>query len=308
MALVVLLAVVAVVAGSCSDTQDAAPSPTTLRPPDQSDLAYGPLPGCGADDSDCGGSQQLDIYRSSVPGPNPVMVWLHGGGGVAGDKAGEVPEDLQALLDDGWDIVSANYRLATTGGSNRFPTGLLDAKRAVRWVKANAVAQDWNPGRVAAAGHSMGGNLVQLLATTAGDPSLEPTKLPADLAAQDSSIVAGLSVSAVSNLATFNAAGWMGMSVDRYLGCSITCPLRMAQASVAPHVTPAAAPVVAVHGAKDPWAAPTQGKEVQAAYERAGIGDRFELLVISDGSDADQGHTPDVAQVMDDVRSFLDRQ
>lgn len=306
--LLAALVVPVLVLGGCSwSDDDATPTPTTLRPPDEMDIAYGPATGCGEVDADCGGSQELDIYRSPRPGPNPVMVWLHGGGGVAGDKAQEVPEDLEAFLDDGWDIVSANYRLATEAGANRFPTGLLDAKRAVRWVKANAAAQDWDPTRVAAAGHSMGANLVQLLATTAGDPGLEPTGLPADLAAQDSSITEGVALAPVSDLATFNQAGWMGMSVDQYLGCSVTCPELMAQASVPAHVTPAAAPLVAVHGALDPWAAPAQGEAVQAAYERAGIGDRFLLLVISDGPENAQGHTPDLARAIDEVREFLAR-
>jgi acetyl esterase/lipase len=301
-----MLCPVLLLAAACTD-DDAAPPPTTLRPPDQSDIAYGPVPGCGVNDEECGGSQQLDIFRSPVPGPNPVMVWFHGGGGVAGDKAPEVPEGFQVFLDEGWDIVSANYRLANRKGANPFPTGLLDAKRAIRWVKANAAAQDWDARRVVASGHSLGGNLAQMVATTAGDPSLEPKGLPADLAAQDSSVFAAFSVSAVSDLPTMRAAGGLGLATDVYVGCRTECPARLQRASVVPHVTAAAAPIVAVHGALDTLAPPAVGEAVKAAYARAGIGDLFTLLVISDGSEDDQGHTPDFARVSDDVLAVIGR-
>mgnify|MGYP000653230476 CR=1 FL=1 len=42
--------------------------------------------------------------------------------------------------DDGWDIVSVNYRLTNPDDSNAFPAAVNDAKRVVRWVKANATA------------------------------------------------------------------------------------------------------------------------------------------------------------------------
>jgi acetyl esterase/lipase len=307
--LVAVLALAPWVVPGCTD--DAQPPPTTLRPADSVDIAYGPDRGCPAvagSDEPCGGSQELDVWRSEVPGPNPVMLWVHGGGGVAGDKTVEVPEDLEAFLDDGWDLVGVNYRLATDDGEHLFPTGLLDVKRAVRWVKANAAGQDWDAGRVAAIGHSLGGNLVQLLATTAGDPALEPADLPPELASQDSTIVAGISLGAVSNLDEFSRAGWLGASVERYLGCAPDrCGEVVRAASVAPHVTPAAAPLLAVHGALDPWGTPAQGEEVRRAYEAAGIGDRFVLVVIDDGPPDAQSHLPDLASRMDLVRSFLQR-
>lgn len=309
-ALVALAVAVAIVGAACGDDRDAAPPPTTLRPADEVDVAYGPATGCGTDGEDdepCGGSQELDIWRSPVAGPNPVMLWLHGGGGIAGDKSVEVPEDLQAFLDDGWDVVGVNYRLATEDGDQRFPAALLDAKRAVRWVKANAAGQDWDPTRVAAVGHSLGGNLVQLLATTSGDPALEPTDLPAELALVDSSIAAGVTLGAVSDLDEFSRAGWLGASVEQYLGCTTTCPDLVAQASVVPHVGPGSAPVLAIHGAEDPWGTPGQGEAVRDAYRAAGIGDRFELVVIDEGPPDAQSHLPDLAAVIDDVRAFLGR-
>lgn len=304
-----LLTVCGLVVGAGCGDEEASPV-TTLRVADEFDVAYGTSTGCGVDGQDdepCGGSQELDIWRSPRRGPNPVMLWVHGGGGIAGDKGKDVPEDLEAFLDDGWDVVGVNYRLAGPNGS-RFPTGLLDVKQAVRWVKANAAGQDWDAERVAAVGHSLGGNLVQLLATTAGDPSLEPTDLPPELAAQDSSIAAGVTLGAVSDLLAFSRVGWLGAAVEPYLGCDpVDCPLTVAQGSVPVHVTAAAAPVLAVHGALDRWGTPAQGEQVRAAYESAGIGDRFELVVIDDGSEDAQSHMPDLASRMDQVRDFLDR-
>ncbi|MFZ4520047.1 MAG: alpha/beta hydrolase fold domain-containing protein, partial [Microthrixaceae bacterium] len=279
-----------------------------LAPAPETNLAYGPVRGCPQPpDEDCAGSQTLDVWRSAKPGPNPVLLWVHGGAGVSGDKTEGVPEQLQRFIDDGYDVVSVNYRLAQEDGTNVYPVGLQDVKRAVRWVKANAAAQNWDPARVVAAGHSMGGNLVEMLATTNGVARLEPSDLPPDLAAQDSSITAALAIAPVSDLNEFRDGGWIGGLADVYMGCTQPCPDRLAEESVAPYVTPAAAPVLAVHGVLDPWATVVAGRRTREAYRAAGIGDRFELVLVGEGPAWARGHAPDLNQVMDRIVDFVER-
>ncbi len=298
----------ALVSAACGTAQSAAPT-TTLVPAPETNLAYGPVRGCEQPpDEDCGGSQTLDVWRSPVPGPNPVLMWIHGGAGVSGDKTEGVPAQLQRFLDTGYDVVAVNYRLADDDGTNVYPVGLQDVKRAVRWVKANAAAQDWNPDWVVASGHSMGGNLVEMLAATNGVAPLEPTGLPPDLAAQDSSISAGVAIAPVSDLNEFRDGGWIGGLADVYMGCAEPCPDRLAAESVASYVTPSAAPVIAVHGVLDPWATVTAGRRTRDAYTAAGIGDRFQLVLVKEGPAWARGHAPDLDQVIDRVLEFVDRQ
>ena len=309
-ALIACLAVAVLVASCSSNDPDATAPPTSLAPPAEVDIPYGPVAGCDGIDGDCGGSQLLDIYRSEEDGPNPVVVWVHGGGFVGGDKSGSLSQYVQPMLDEGWDIVSINYRLSLENGDNAFPTGLLDVKRAVRWVKANAAAQDWDQAAVAAMGISAGGNLVEMLAVTSGDESLEPPAqdLPPELQAVDSSIIGAVALSPVSDMATFQNLEFFSRAAALYLDCTGDCSEQVAAGSVQTHVSPSAAPILAIHGSLDTVAAPSQGTVVQQAYDAAGIGDRFTMIIVEDGPEQDRGHSPDLERWAGDVLDFLDDQ
>lgn len=281
--------------------------PGILPFPEEIDIPYGDARGCNSmplSDENCGGSQELDIYRSDDEGPNPVALFLHSGGFVSGDKSKGVNEHFDAVLDAGWDIVAVNYRLAMNDGTNLWPVPLLDVKQAVRWVKANAEAQDWDPERVAAIGHSAGGNLAGMLATTANEPALEPVNLPPPLGTVDSSIIGAVAIAPVSDLATYRASPF-GHPVATYLGCD-NCPEQMAAGSVQTHVDASSAPMLAIHGSEDVVAQPSQGEAVRDAYEAAGIGDRFELIVVEDGDPKYRNHNPDISRWADDIVDFLD--
>lgn len=316
--LLLFTAVVGLFVTSCSlhrTTDSTLPSSTSMPPPPEVNIAYGPDTGCpGPTQDPCAGSQTLDIYRATgiTPAtatsgpPRKVVVWIHGGGFVAADKTGSMSKYFKGLLDDGWDIVAINYRLARPNRKNLFPTGIRDVKRAVRWVKANAATHGWDPTRVAAMGHSAGGNLAEMLATTADEPELEDPDLPAELAAVDSSVASAVSLAGVSDMRGFRDSGLFTQVVAEYLGCSQNCDLLLDAASVQTHVDAASAPILALHGALDPVAAPAQGKLVRAAYERAGIGDRFKLIIVNNGPKDFQGHVPDMRRWIGDVVRWFD--
>jgi acetyl esterase/lipase len=302
-----LAAGLAVLAAACTDSRDDATPPVTTIgvAPQSANIAYGPPMPCGGDLATCVQQQTLDIYPSSLPGPNPVLVWIHGGGFVGGDKSTSVNQALQDQLDDGWDVVAVNYRLSTTDARTRFPAAVQDVKRAVRWIKANAAAHDWDPNHVVAIGHSAGGNLAEMLAVTSGNRSLEPNGLPPDLAAVDSSVAGAVALAPVSDLATYRKDPGFGTTVNTYLGCTRACSTRLAAGSVQTHVDAAAAPILAIHGVDDPLAQPSQAVLVAAAYGRAGIADRFHLIVVKDGPKDHRGHDPDVPRFEGQITEFL---
>lgn len=304
-------AVAAGALGGCgSDGDDTGlPAPTTLPPPAVANVAYGDRTDCDpAVEGECSSTQMSDIWHGTGPGPHPVLVWVHGGGGVSGDKALEVPEQLQPVLDAGWDVVSVNYQLAGRDGGQSFPAGLLDVKRAVRWVKANAATNDWDPNRVGIAGFSMGGNLAEMVAVTADEDGLEPADLPPELATVDSRVLFAISISAVSDLQAFEDGGGMGAAAAMYAGCvDGDCADAYAAGSVAGHVDGDSAPILAIHGDLDPWGTVDSGQAVADAYVAAGVGPRFALVVIGSGSDEDRGHAPDLNQVRDEITSFIAR-
>ena len=115
-------------------------------------------------------AQKLDLYMPSpVSESCPVIVWLHPGGYTMGDKEGVV-HVLDNILDRGYAVVSMNYRLADEAC---FPAQLLDAKAAVRWIRANAVTYNLNKEAIAAWGVSAGSTFAALLGTTANVSELE---------------------------------------------------------------------------------------------------------------------------------------
>jgi acetyl esterase/lipase len=286
--------------------EDDAPAPTLPPPPPaDSNIAYGPAPVCAQGDTTCPGDQTLDIYRSTaaVDVPRPVAVWIHGGGFVTGDKTA-VNDHFQPLLDDGYDIVAIDYRLTTDTGDNRFPVPIRDAKRAIRWIKANAADNDWDPERVTAIGHSAGGNIVGMLAASKDDPELEPTDLPPELAAQSSAIAAGVALTPVADLKAWEDHDQQYNSAMKYLGCLTDCDY--AEGSVPTYVNSSNVPLWAMFGTDDVLAPPSDGKELAEAYEKAGIGNRFEYVVIDDGPEMWRGHNPDIQRVIPQIQAFLD--
>ena len=48
-------------------------------------------------------------YFAADPAPRPTLIWIHGGGWVAGDKAREIPW-LIPYLQRGWNVANVNYR------------------------------------------------------------------------------------------------------------------------------------------------------------------------------------------------------
>jgi acetyl esterase/lipase len=104
------------------------------------------------------------MYMPTVSGSNrPAVLFVHGGGWAAGDKAG-FGSIASLLAKGGYVCFSANYRLVTDQG-NRYPAQIDDVQRAVRWIRLNASKYGLNPKHIGAIGDSAGGHLVSLLGT-----------------------------------------------------------------------------------------------------------------------------------------------
>ena len=117
-------------------------------------------------------AQKLDLYVPAGAGPFPLVIDIHGGGFMMGDKAN--PDSADALLAAGFAVASINYRLS---GEAKAPAQIQDAKAAVRWLRANAAKYKLDPQRFASFGQSAGGNLAALLGTSCGAPALEGPEL-----------------------------------------------------------------------------------------------------------------------------------
>ncbi|MGW3407538.1 carboxylesterase family protein [Streptomyces sp. NPDC000888] len=104
--------------------------------------------------------------------PFPVMVWIHGGGFLAGSPASPW-YDGHAFARDGVVCVTVGYRLGVDGFAplDDVPPnlGLHDLLLALDWVRENIAAFGGDPDRVTVAGQSAGGAAVlALLSSPAG--------------------------------------------------------------------------------------------------------------------------------------------
>ncbi len=153
--------------------------------------------------------QKLDLYvPKSGAKPFPLVIWIHGGGLIMGDKSSmprtdfgpaptptsnwgpfqvQVP-DVQKLNAEGYAVASLNYRLGMSTVTAA-KSAIKDAKAAVRFLRANSSKYNIDPQRFAVWGNSMGGYLGAMLGVTGNrpstfdDPSLSDLNIPSGVQA-----------------------------------------------------------------------------------------------------------------------------
>jgi len=117
------------------------------------DLVYRP----GGDPD---GKDKLDLYVPTGPGPFPVIVFIHGGGLLQGDKS--IYAGLgQYFVRQGFAAAIVNHRLSPAVSH---PAHIEDAAAAYAWVVRNVERFGGDPKRIVLTGHSSGGYLAALLA------------------------------------------------------------------------------------------------------------------------------------------------
>jgi arylsulfatase A len=113
---------------------------------------------------------EMDVYRPKGEwGQLPALVCVHGGGWAKGSRINHA-KVAQALADRGYVTATISYRLS---GETPFPAQIQDCKAAVRFLRANAKRYGVDPDKIGAIGHSAGGHLVALLATSGEVQKLE---------------------------------------------------------------------------------------------------------------------------------------
>jgi arylformamidase len=108
--------------------------------------------------------QTLDVYAPTEGKGHPVVVWIHGGGWQAGDKA-DVQKKPQAFVDKGFVFVSVNYRLLPDATIKEMAQ---DVAKAIRWTHDHAKEYGGDPTTVFVMGHSAGAQLAALVCTDEG--------------------------------------------------------------------------------------------------------------------------------------------
>lgn len=100
---------------------------------------------------------RLDLYRPEGEGLAPILVFVHGGGFLKGDKGGAADwanaNVGRMAAQAGFLGVVINYRLAP---DNVWPAGSEDVGSVVAWLKAHAAEHGGDPDRIVLMGTSAG--------------------------------------------------------------------------------------------------------------------------------------------------------
>jgi acetyl esterase/lipase len=205
-----------------------------------SDIEYGPA----------GRRNHLDVWRrDDLPAGSkaPVLVQVHGGAWIYGNKLGQAHPLMAHLVERGWVCVSVNYRLSPR---STWPDQILDVKRAVAWVKQHIAEYGGDPDFVSITGGSAGGHLTALHALTAQDRRWQP-----GFEDVDTTVAAAVPFYGVYDWTNRDGTGSVDlipMLEEHVVKASITDQHAMFdEASPMRHIRPDAPPFFVLHGTHD---------------------------------------------------------
>ena len=198
-------------------------------------------------------------------GPHPVVVYLHGGGWVAGSPLSHRKMTMQ-FAEQGFLTITVDYRLAP---ENPFPAGFSDCVFAIRWAAENARRFDGDGTRIAVAGDSSGANLAAaaLVSLAADEDRVVPRAAALVYGLYDfpASLARSKDVLALEDMArTYAGAGYPDALTDPRIS-----PL----GAVKPGALP---PAFVACGADDSLLA--ESRELAAALQRAAIPHEFHVV------------------------------
>lgn len=219
----------------------------------------------------------LDVLQPSGKSatPRPAVIFVHGGSWRHGHRWSP-PTPL--LAEQGYFTASIDYRLSSDA---IFPAAVEDTKCAVRWLRANAAKYNVDPDRIGVWGLSAGGHLVEFLGTTADDPRFEGTGGWSNVSSRVACVVSFFGPSNFKP-ATPQSVANPRHPVVEFLGAQYADnPGLYREASPITYVSQKSAPMLLVHGDRDPIVPLQQSQWMAEAMEKAGA--EVRLIVVKNG-------------------------
>lgn len=249
----------------------------------------------------------LDVYRpAGADGALPTVVWVHGGGWVAGSKE-ELAGYLALVASHGYTVVAPRYGLAP---EHRHPAPARQTMEALGHLQSNAERLGVDPARFVLAGDSAGAQIAAqaaALVTTPGyaeavgvTPTITGEQLRGVVLACGPYDMALLAASAADT----PAGGLVNAVLRAYSGNRhFQSDRHFATASVADHVTPAFPPALVTVGDADPLRSHSE-----LLVERLrGAGVPVDALLFPAGHTPPLGHEYQFDLDSDAGRAFLER-
>jgi acetyl esterase/lipase len=220
--------------------------------------------------------QRLDLYLPVKPA-GPLLVYIHGGGWRGGSK--NLVQGLP-MLGQGYAVASVEYRFSQDA---IFPAQIEDCKAAIRWLRAHAAENGYDPKRVAAMGESAGGHLTALLATTGDTHDFDK----GENLDQSSAIQCGIDFYGPTDFPSFvppsdipavQRTGDKSL-FTQFFGGPMDEKMDLAKrASPVTWVSKNSAPLFILHGTKDPLVPVSQSKELEEKLKEAGVEVKLDVI------------------------------
>jgi acetyl esterase/lipase len=238
---------------------------------------------------------KLDVYQNrDASGPQPTLIYIHGGGWVGGTKEGAFGE-VMPYLEMGWNVVNVEYRL---GRISLAPAAVEDCLCALRWVGNHAKEYGIDLQRLVVTGHSAGGHLsltTGMIPQSAGlDRECPGPELP-----RISAIVNWFGITDVVDLLDgpnqkSYAVAWLSSMPNREEIARRVSPLT--------YVRTGLPPVITIHGDADPTVPYQHAVRLHQALTKADV--RNKLVTVPGGKHG--GFTAEERlRIFREIRDFL---
>ena len=246
----------------------------------------------------------LDLYFPEEAGekPLPLVVYIHGGGWMAGSKQeGRGFADVITATGQ-YAVASINYRLIQDA---LWPAQIHDCKAAIRFLRGNAAKFGIHADQIAVMGSSAGGHLATLLGTSGREPELEGSL--GKFNTVSSTVRAVVNFFGPTNFETF-----FGKDSDIVAMARTNAPIRVLGdndeqirlnarlASPIHWITRNDPPVLTAHGTEDRIVPFTQAAELDEKLREAGV--ESHLIAMQGG-----GHGFGNEELNLRIKAFLDR-
>lgn len=210
----------------------------------------------------------------------PAIVYYPGGGFSSADHEKFI-EMRMALAKAGFVVAAVEYRVIP----DKFPAPVVDAKSAVRYLKAHANQFGIDTSRIGVLGDSAGGYVAQMMGTTNGEKQFDQ----GDFLEYSSDIQAAATIYGISNLlnigeglgekaqevhsspAVTEALLLYGPAFADFTGKNIqSAPSNAMEASPMGHIKENLPPFLIMHGTNDKLVSPVQSEQLYEALIKKG--------------------------------------
>lgn len=220
----------------------------------------------------------------------PVLLFIHGGGWIAGDKAASTI-DLMPYASRKWAIVNINYRLADVA---KAPAAVMDSRKALQWIYQKADEYYFDTSNIVVAGESAGAHLALMTGLLDKNDSVCGGKYVVE---KDYKVKALVNWNGSANLMfpEFKGHPWLNPEDDFEIASKSLSPVTYLRKN--------SPPIISVQGTKDPFNPIQVSEEFHELCNQMGIINR---LVKIEGKGHGNFSAEERTYIYDEIWQFFD--